>query len=207
MPPVILQVLLEVAGNIVQHRLAICSNTIVYVGVTIFALCWSALRPPGSCRPLESEPLIRCLFSSSSGSEEVSSLLSVPNVDSGILSVIPIALFISEAVRATASLLLSYTGGDKACLVGTTHSYSAWAALQHGISAVFALAKWQFTAEGVDEGVSERSTEFGHQWFHVARVHDHSPLPVTLLDSYAFYATGNLASPHSVFEFCTPVEV
>ena len=51
--------------------------------------------------------------------------------------VIPIALFISEAVRATASLLLSYAGGDKACLVGTTHSYSAWAALQHGISAVF----------------------------------------------------------------------
>ena len=23
-----------------------------------------------------------------------------------------------------------------------------------------------------------RSTDFGHQWFHVARVHDHSPLPV-----------------------------
>ena len=33
------------------------------------------------------------------------------------------------------------------------------------------------------------------------------PLPVTLLDSYAYYATGNLDSPHSVFEFCTTVEV
>ena len=74
----------------------------------------------------------------------------MPNDDSGILSVVPIALFISEAVRATGSLLLSYAGGDKACLVGTTHSYSAWAALQHGISAVFALATWQFAAEGVD---------------------------------------------------------
>ena len=29
-------------------------------------------------------------------------------------------------------------------------------------------------------GTDERSTEFGHNWFHVARVHDHSPLPVTL---------------------------
>ena len=106
----------------------------------------------------------------------------MPNDDSGILSVVPSALFISEAVRATGSLLLSYAGGDKACLVGMTHSYSAWAALQHGISAVFALATWQFAAEGVDEGVSERSTEFGHHWFHVARVHDHSPLPVTLLE-------------------------
>ena len=47
----------------------------------------------------------------------------------------------------------------------------------------------------------------GQHWFHVARVHDHSPLPVTLLDSYAYYATGNLDSPNSVFEFCTPVEV
>ena len=47
-------------------------------------------------------------------------------------------------------------------------------------SAVFALATWQFSAECVDEGVSERSTEFGHHWFHVARVYDHSPLPVTL---------------------------
>ena len=63
-------------------------------------------------------------------------------------------------------------------------------------SAVFALATLQFTAEGVDEGVSERSTEFGHHCFHVARVHDHSPLPVTLLASYAFHATGNLDSPH-----------
>ena len=45
--------------------------------------------------------------------------------------------------------------------------------MQHGISAVFALPTWQLAAEGVDEGVSERSTEFGHHWFHVARVHDH----------------------------------
>ena len=26
-------------------------------------------------------------------------------------------------------------------------------------------------------GVSKRSTEVGHHWFHVARAHDHSPLP------------------------------
>ena len=29
-------------------------------------------------------------------------------------------------------------------------------------------------------GTDERSTDFGHYWFHVADVHDHSPLPVTL---------------------------
>ena len=60
-------------------------------------------------------------FSSSSGSEAVSSLLIVPNDDSGILSVIPIALFGSEAVRATGSLLLSFAGGDTASLVGPSH--------------------------------------------------------------------------------------
>ena len=41
-----------------SNMIAICSNTTVYVGVTIFALCWSALRLPGSCQPLESESLI-----------------------------------------------------------------------------------------------------------------------------------------------------
>ena len=45
----------------------------------------------------------------------------VPNDGSGILTVIPIALFGSEAVRLTSSLLLSF-------LVGTTHSEAAWAA-------------------------------------------------------------------------------
>ena len=35
----------------------------------------------------------------------------------GIFSVIPIALFISEAVRATGSLLLSFAGGDTAGLM------------------------------------------------------------------------------------------
>ena len=57
---------------------------------------------------------------------------------------------------------------------------------------------------GEGSGHSRRSRHFTLVF---ARVHDHSPLPVTLLDSYAFYATGNLDSPHSVFEFCTPVEV
>ena len=59
----------------------------------------------------------------------------MPNVDSGILLVIPIALFISEAVRATGSLLVSFAGGDTACLVRTTHRDPAWTALQHGVSA------------------------------------------------------------------------
>ena len=42
---------------------------------------------------------------SASQHEEVSSLLSVPNDLSGLLSVIPIALFGSEAVRASSLLL------------------------------------------------------------------------------------------------------
>ena len=75
---------------------------------------------------------------------------------------------------------LSFAGGDTACLVGATHRDAAWVALQQGISAAFALATWQFAVEGVDEGVSERSTKFGHHWFHVAHVHDHSTLQVTL---------------------------
>ena len=52
---------------------------------------------------------------SASQHEEVSSLLSVPKDLSGLLSVIPIALFGSEVVRVTSSLLLSF-------LVRTTHS-------------------------------------------------------------------------------------
>ena len=47
---------------------------------------------------------------SASQHEEVSSLLSVSNDLSGLLSVIPIALFGSEAVRATGSLILSFAG-------------------------------------------------------------------------------------------------
>ena len=47
---------------------------------------------------------------SASQHEKVSSLLSVPNDLSGLLSVIPIALFGSEAVRATGSLILSFAG-------------------------------------------------------------------------------------------------
>ena len=43
---------------------------------------------------------------------------------------------------------------DTACLVGPTHSVPAWAALEYGISAAFALAPWQFAGEGVDEGAS-----------------------------------------------------
>ena len=47
----------------------------------------------------------------------VSLLLTVPNDDSGILTVIPLALFGSEAERFTSSLLLSFAGGDTASLV------------------------------------------------------------------------------------------
>ena len=78
-------------------------------------------------------------FSSSIGSEAVSSLLTVPNDDSGTFLVISIALFISKAVRAKGSLLLSFAGDDTACLVETTHRDAACAAVQHGISAAFAL--------------------------------------------------------------------
>ena len=49
---------------------------------------------------------------------------------------------------------------DTASLVGTIHSDAAWAALQHGISAAFALAPWQFAGEGVDEGASRLSANF-----------------------------------------------
>ena len=47
---------------------------------------------------------------SASQHEEVSSLLSVPKDLSGLLSLIPIALFGSEAVRATGSLILPFAG-------------------------------------------------------------------------------------------------
>ena len=46
-------------------------------------------------------------------------------------AVIPIALFISKAVRATGSLLLSFAGGDTASLLGPSHSDAAWASVQH----------------------------------------------------------------------------
>ena len=59
---------------------------------------------------------------SASQHEEVSSLLSVPKDLSGLLSVIPIAPFGSEALGLASSLLLSF-------LVGTTQSVAAWAAL------------------------------------------------------------------------------
>ena len=42
----------------------------------------------------------------------------MPNDGSGILTVISIALFGSEAERLTSSLLLSFAGGDTASLVG-----------------------------------------------------------------------------------------
>ena len=54
-------------------------------------------------------------------------------------SIFPIALFASEVVRATGSLLLAIAGGDTARLVQTTHSDAAWAAAQHGISAALAV--------------------------------------------------------------------
>ena len=77
----------------------------------------------------------------------MSLLLTVPNDDSGILSVIPSAPFISKAVRATGSLLVSFAGGDTACPVRTTHRDPAWTALQHGVSAAFVV-------ESVDEGAT-----------------------------------------------------
>ena len=70
----------------------------------------------------------------------VSLLLTVPNDDSGILSVIPSALFISKAVRATGSLHLSIAGGDTPSLVEPSHSDAVWAALQHGVSAA---SRWR----------------------------------------------------------------
>eukprot|EP00450_Noctiluca_scintillans_P031051 CAMPEP_0194555686 /NCGR_PEP_ID=MMETSP0253-20130528/98365_1 /TAXON_ID=2966 /ORGANISM="Noctiluca scintillans" /LENGTH=716 /DNA_ID=CAMNT_0039403185 /DNA_START=160 /DNA_END=2307 /DNA_ORIENTATION=+ len=116
------------------------------------------------CIPVEVSMDVVVSSSSSSGSEAVSSLLTVPNDDSGILSVIPIALFGSEAVRATGSLLLSFAGGDTACLVGPSHSDAAWAALQHGISAAFALEPWQVAVEGVEEGASGLLANFSATW-------------------------------------------
>ena len=80
------------------------------------------------CLPVEVSIDVVVSFSSSS-------LFTEPYDDSGILSVIPIALFISDVVRATCSLLWSFAGGDTACLLETTHSDAAWSAVQHGISA------------------------------------------------------------------------
>ena len=93
-------------------------------------------RDLGICIPVQVSIDVVVSFSSSSGSEAVSSLLTVPNDDSGILSVIPIALFISKALRATGSLLLSFAGGDTASLLGPSHSDAAWAAVQHGVGFV-----------------------------------------------------------------------
>ena len=75
----------------------------------------------------------------------VSLLLIVPNDDSGILSVIPSALFISKAVRGIGSLLLSFAGGDTASLVGPSHSDAAWAAVhttERDLQEVFSF--WYF---------------------------------------------------------------
>ena len=87
------------------------------------------------CKPVEVSLVFVVSYSSSSGSEAVNSLLTVPNDDSGIFLLIPIGLFISKAVRATGSLLLSFAGGDTASLVGPSHSGAAWAAVQHRITA------------------------------------------------------------------------
>ena len=59
--------------------------------------------------------------------------------------------------------------------------------MQHGISAAFALATWQFAVEGVDEGVSERSTKFGRHWFHVAHVHDTHPFQLHFADTEQYF--------------------
>ena len=53
----------------------------------------------------------------------VSLLLTVPNDDSGILTVIPLALFVSEAESFTSSLLLSFAGGEQPG--GPSHSGAA----------------------------------------------------------------------------------
>ena len=46
-------------GFVLESKLvSYCSNRTVYVGVTISALCWSALSLPRSCQLLESESLI-----------------------------------------------------------------------------------------------------------------------------------------------------
>ena len=80
------------------------------------------------------------------------------------ISSIPTALFTSEAVRATNSLLLSFAGGDTACLVETTHSDAASAAVQHGITAALALEVWQAAVEGVEGGASGLSANFLSTW-------------------------------------------
>ena len=92
-------------------------------------------------------------FSSNSGSEAVSSLLTGLNEDSGIFLVIPVGLFI---LRATGSLLfLSFAGGDKARLVAPSHCDAAWAAVQHGITAAFAFEALQAAVEGVAKRTSQ----------------------------------------------------
>ena len=60
-----------------------------------------------ACQLRSAWTLIDVSFSSSSESEAVSSLFTVQNDGSGILSVIPFAL-VSEAVKITSSLLLSF---------------------------------------------------------------------------------------------------
>ena len=102
--------------RIVAHRCT-CSRRPVSLFASFFAFhatgnLNSTRRVFEFCVPVEVSMDVLVSFSSSSGSEAVSSLLSVPNDDSGMFLVMPIALFISEAVRATGSLLLSFASGD-----------------------------------------------------------------------------------------------
>ena len=100
----------------------------------------------------------------------------VPNDGSGILTVIPIVLFDSEAVRLTSSLLLSF-------LVGTTHSEAAWAALPSRWKRHSLLLKVSMKERLVYqpmEAISILRSCLLLSSIFVSHVHDHSPLPVPL---------------------------
>ena len=93
-------------------------------------------------------------FSSSSGSEAVSSLLTELNDSHWTV------YFESDRFAA----FLSFDGGDKARLVAPSYCDAAWAAVQHGITAAFAFEALQAAVEGVEEGVSGLSANFSSTW-------------------------------------------
>ena len=104
-------------------------------------------------------------FSSSSGSETVSSLLSVPNDDSGILSWLSVVgLERTWDQKLSSGLLLTFmsTHFFQFRFAGTeqywhpswlSNSWLFTLTFFRTVSA-FALAPWQFPGEGVDEGAS-----------------------------------------------------
>ena len=99
--------------------------------------------------PAEFGQIIHVTSYSSSASEIVSSVLTMPSDVSGTLSVRKVVLFGGQAVRVNGSVLMSLTGGDTTSLVGSNHSDAAWAAMLRGLASALNLSSWQVSVEDI----------------------------------------------------------